>query len=75
MVAYPNTRIPVQHGTPQSTMDPMGRVPKHNQQNRVHHVLLVAQGVAKDDTQTIMDGKLVFAPRFKRDAIFWMVMS
>ena len=42
---------------------------------RVHHVLLVAQGVAKDDTQTIMDGKLVFVPNFKHDAIFWMLMT
>ena len=28
---YPTTRIPFQHGTPQSTMDVMGRVSEYNQ--------------------------------------------
>lgn len=40
-----------------------------------HSGVMVSLGVAKDSKQGRMDGKVVIAPNFKRDSIFWMLMT
>lgn len=46
---------------------------KHLQ--RFNHTLLVSQGVAAGGRQTTMDSKVIRAPNFQRDALFWMLMT
>ncbi|CAM9649990.1 unnamed protein product, partial [Laminaria digitata] len=47
----------------------------HKHMNQVHPALMVSRGAKVDSTQLTMDSKVVVGPNFKRDSIFWMLMT